>query len=104
MKKGFKIGLSLLIVLYLLLYFSYKNGYYVDKNKEKSILTEEMIKEYEEDLKNGVDISKKEYVVIADTYDNNYTRTSLKISNKIENAFDKVIKYLFNHIGQTINE
>ena len=104
MKKGFKIGLLVVVVLYLLLYFSYKNGYYIDKNKEKSILTEEMIKEYEEDLKNGVDISKKEYVVITDSYDNDYTRVSLKISKKIENAFNKVIKYLFNHVGQTINE
>ncbi len=60
MKKTFKILFIIFIILFFILYFSYKNGYYVDKNKEKAILTEEMIKEYEEDLKNGVDLSKKD--------------------------------------------
>ena len=104
MKQGLKIFLILLIVFYLVLYFSYRNGYYIDKNKEKSILTEEKIKEYEEDLKNGVDVSKKDYVVIADTYDNTYTRLSLSVSKKIETAFDKIIKYIFRKVSNSINE
>lgn len=101
--KVIKIFLIIIIFIYLILYFSYKNGYYIDKNKEKSILTEEKIKEYEEDLKNGVDVSNKDYVVITDNYDNSYTRLSLKISKKIEQGFDKVIKFLFNRLGNTIN-
>ena len=86
-----------------MLYFSYRNGYYIDKNKEKSLLTEEKIKEYENDLKNGIDVTKKEYIVIENNYDNSYTRLSLTISNKIEKAFDKVIKYLFGKVSKTIN-
>ena len=104
MKKGFKIVLTILIILFLVLYFSYQNGYYIDKNKEKSLLTEEKIKEYEEDLKNGIDVSKKDYVVIMDTYDNTYTRLSLSISKKIEKGFDKIIKYFFKEINNSINE
>lgn len=102
--KIFKTIVFILIILFLILFFSYRNGYYIDKNKEKSILTEEMIKEYEDDLKNGVDVSKKNYVVITNSYDNSYTRASLKISNKIEKALDKVIKYLFNQVGKEINK
>lgn len=104
MKQGLKIIFILLIIFYLVLYFSYRNGYYIDKNKEKSVLTEEMIKEYEEDLKNGIDVSKKDYVVIKDTYDNGYTRASLSISKRIENGFDKVMKFFFRKVGETINE
>ena len=102
--KVFKIFMILVIVVYLILYFSYKNGYYIDKNKEKALLTEEKIKEYEEDLKNGVDVSKKDYVIVTESYDNTLTRISLKISKRIENSFDKVIKFLFNKISNTINE
>ncbi len=104
MKNIFKIGLIICIISFLILYFSYQNGYYVDRNKEKNILTEEKIKEYEEDLKNGVDVSKKDYIVIIDTYDNSYTRSFLSVSKKIENGIDYIIKFIFNQIGETINE
>ena len=102
--KGIRVILIILIIFFLLLYFSYKNGYYIDKNKEKVILTDEKIKEYEDDLKNGIDVSKKEYVVLENNYDNPYTRLSLSISRKIENGFDKVIKYFFKKVNKTINE
>ena len=104
MNKVFKIGLFIIIVIFLILYVSYQKGFYLDINKQKTILTEEKIQEYENDLKNGVDVSKKEYVVIVNTYDNNYTRSFLAISKKIENSLDTVIKYLFKKIGDTINE
>lgn len=104
MKNGFKISLIILIVLYLVLYFSYHNGYYIDKNKERVLLTEEKIKEYEEDLKKGIDTSKKDYIIVSDTYDNTYTRLSLAISKKIESGFDKVIKYFFRKVSDSINE
>ena len=68
------------------------------------VLTEEKIKEYENDLKNGVDVSNKDYLVITENYDNDYTRLSLKISKKIENIFSKIIKFFFDQISSTINE
>ena len=93
-----------MVIAYLFLYFSYKNGYYVKRNEETSILTEEKIKEYEEDLKNGVDVSNKNYVVVRDSYDNAYSRLLLKVSNKIEKGFDNTIKFIFKRISNTINE
>jgi len=104
MKKGIKIVFIGIVALYLLLYFSYKNGYYRDINNEKKILTEEKIKEYEEDLKNGVDVTKKEYVVVAPSYDNNLTRGFLKISKTIESGFDKTIKYIFKKLNKMDDE
>lgn len=104
MKKTFKLGFIILIVIYMGLYFSYKNGYYVKKNEENMLLTEDKIREYENDLKNGIDISKKNYLDVKDTYDNKYTRFSLKISKKIESVFDHAMKFIFKKIGNTINE
>ena len=104
MKKGLKVFFIIIVLLYLLLFFSYKNGYYRDLNKEKKILTDEKIKEYEEDLKNGVDVTKKEYVVVEPSYDNSYTRACLKLSKAIENGFDKTIKYLFKKLSKFVDE
>ena len=104
MKRVIKICFILIILLYLLLFASYKNGYYRDVNKEKKILTDEKIKEYENDLKNGVDVSKKEYVIIVPDYDNTYTRLALKISKYLENGFDKTIRYFFHKLGEIADE
>ena len=104
MKKTFKIIFLIVILLYLLLYFSYKNGYYKDLNKEKKILTEEKIKEYEEDLKNGVDVSQKDYIVVTPSYDNTYTRAFLRLSKTIEKGFDKTIKYLFKKLSRFVED
>lgn len=104
MKKIVKYGFLGIILVYLILYLSYKNGYYEHKNEENKILTELKIKEYEEDLKNGVDVTKKNYIDIKPSYDNRYTRTSLKIANTIENIFDKSIKFFFRKISQMVDE
>ena len=103
MKKLTKGVLILSIVAFILLYFSYKNGYYIKRNEETAILTEEKIKEYETDLKNGIDVSKKNYIVVHDNYDNTYTRFLLRLSKKIERGFDKTIKFIFRRINKTIN-
>lgn len=104
MNKGFKIFMVIMIISYIALYFSYQNGYYEIRNNEKKILTEEMIKEYEEDLKNGIDVTSKEYTVVRKDYSNTYTKNLLKVSRKIENSLDRIIKYFFNKVGSTINE
>ena len=104
MKKIVKYLFIGIIIAYFILYLSYKNGYYEHKNEEKRILTDIKIKEYEEDLKNGVDVSQKNYINIKPSYDNTYTRTTLKISNKIEKIFDKSIRFLFHKLSQSLEE
>ena len=99
-----KIFLILLCISYVALYFSYQNGYYEIRNNERKILTDAMIKEYEEDLKNGVDVSNKEYTVIRENYANIYTQNLLKVSKKIEDGIDSFIKYFFRKVSDTINE
>ena len=103
MKKVIKVFLAILILLYIGLYFTYQNGYIEKRNEERKILTDEMIKEYENDLANGIDVTSKEYVVVKPNYANVYTNSFLKVSKKIENGFDKVIKYIFNKVGNQIN-
>ncbi len=102
--KYFKIILIILIFSFLGLFFIYQNGYYERFNNETKILTEAKIKEYEEDLKNGVDVSKKEYITVKMNYTNSYTRGLLKISHKIEKGINSIIKYIFKELSKQINE
>ena len=104
MKKVFKITLFLLIGAYFVLYISYCNGYIERKNHEKTVLTDEMIMKYEEDLKNGVDVSKIDYIIEENNYSNFYTNMNLKIANRIEKGFDNVIKYIFRKINSVVEE
>lgn len=104
MNKVLKVFLFLGIIAFLFIYISYRNGYYIKRNEEEAILTEEKIKEYENDLKNGVDVSQKTYITIRDNYDNNYSRFLLGASHKIEKGIDSIIKFIFGRISKTINE
>lgn len=104
LKKAIKVLLIIVILAYLGLFFSYQNGYYEKLNEEKKVLTDEMIREYEEDLEKGIDVTSKEYVIVKPSYANVYTNSLLKISRKVEKVFDKVIKYFFNKISSQVNE
>ncbi len=103
MKKIMKYLLITLIVAFIGLYFAYQNGYMEKRNHEEKELTDQMIMEYEEDLKKGIDVTSKNYTVIKPSYANIYSNSFLKISKKIEKGFDKVIKYFFNKISNEIN-
>ena len=55
MKKEsiFKFILLCFIICFLVILFAGKTGYYEKKLRDNSILTEEQIKKFEEDIKNG---------------------------------------------------
>ena len=104
MNKFIKVLIIVFVFSFIGLYFSYRNGYYEKRNYEKKILTDEMIEEYENDLLNGVDVTKKDYIPIEHDYTNIYTKSMLSISKTVEKSIDSIIKYLFSKISNTINE
>lgn len=104
MNKIIKLGVIGLVVVFLLLFVSYENGYYERLNQEKTLMTEEMIMKYEEDLKNGVDVSENDYTIQKNDYENVYTKTSLKVSSKVENALDSIIKFFFKKVNEAVGE
>ena len=77
MKKIIKpIGI-ILIILFLSLYLSsYNTSYYENKN----ILTEDAIKRFEKDLKQGKKIDVNNYIEKEKDYNNKVSKTTLKIS------------------------
>lgn len=104
MKKYLKPGFLILIILYLGLYFFYTNGYSEQQVRKEKELMEEMILKYEEDLANGIDVSKEDYVIKKPDYSNQFTSSSLKISKKICNLIDNSVKYVFKKVNDMVSE
>ena len=101
-KKVFKGGILLLIILFLGLYYAYSNGYYEKKIKDKILLTNEKIEEFEQDLKDGKDITLEDYKVKETDYSTRTSKFSLNISSKAEHLVDSAIKYIFKKLGNAL--
>lgn len=97
MNKIIKLIGIILIILFLSLYFSrYSNNYYQDKNK----ITNEAIKRYESDLKQGKKIDPNNYKIEEKNYNNKVSRLGMKTSKIIENTFQKGLKYLMRKLNE----
>ena len=101
-KKIFKFILVLLILSFLALFTTQVSGYYEYSSNQKTILTNEAIKKFEEDIKEGKDISIDNYTETND-YTNGISKTALKLSNNIQTLMDKSLKKLFSSIAKNFD-
>lgn len=104
LKKIIKPFIITIILIYLGLYLFYINGYNDTLVRREKELMEEAVLKYEDDLKNGVDVSKYDYLVDNNKYDNVYTNFILKSSSKVENIIDTSIKFIFRKINNVVND
>ena len=98
-EKIIKVSLYLLLFSFLFVYIIGSSGLYEYRLNNKKTLTEDAIKKFETDVKNGVKIDLNDYIVVEKNYDNELTRTNRKISNYIGSMLKKAFKYLFRYIG-----
>ena len=81
-----------LLIVFVSLYFMNITGYY-DVNRNKTILTEEKRKEFEEDIKNGEYIDINDYFEEKKVdYNNGFSNLSLKVSDGIATFLNKGLK------------
>ena len=97
MKRLIKLIGIILLIFFLALYLSsYNTSYYENKN----ILTEDAIKRFEKDLKEGKKINVNNYIEKEKNYNNKVSTYTLKLSNLIYKCINKslrlVLKYLEN--------
>ena len=83
--------LLILFIIYFVLYIMDNLGYYNVATKNK-IITEEKIKEFESDVKNGKNIDIKEYVNDETNYRNTYSNIGYQSSLFIDTTLNKGIK------------
>lgn len=104
-KKLFRIFIFFLFISFLVLYFSQANGYYEDLNNKKSYLTEDKIKKFEEDVKNGKEIKVENYVVnLKKDYGNTISDFGLFTSKTFAKYFKKGMNFIFGGIDKMVNK
>ena len=100
-----KFVLFILFLGFLMLYMADNLGYYDYQQHKKAILTEEKIKEFEEDIKNGKEVDKASY--LEDTlkdYRNPLTKTCTNISDNISKYVKKGVESMFGIIGKLVGD
>jgi len=104
-KKTFRTFFIVLFVTYISLFIINNSGYYNFSLKKQKELTEEQIKKFEEDIKNGVEVDLKSYLEVDNTsYENNTSKIGNIISTTIENIVKTSIFKIFDFFGSYIKE
>ena len=94
----------ILVFLFFVLYFMQASGYNEYAKNRENMLTPEQIKEYEEDIAAGKDVTIKDYVNKDKVnYENNISKLGLDLSYLIENAFNKGMNAFFNMLNEAIS-
>lgn len=94
--------LTFFFVIYVFLFVLNKSGYYEKTVRDKALMTEEKIKEFENDVANNNVIDINSYLPETKDYSNSFTKGANFLSDKIGNLLDnnvdsfwKFIKTLF---------
>lgn len=105
MDKIIKIFCLTIFIIFLVMFFSSSNGYYQYELNKKTNLTQESIKKFEQDVRDGKNIDINEYLIEEKKdYSNTFSNTGIKLSNKIGELFSKGVKFIFDSIGNVIDE
>lgn len=99
-KQIIKIFILFLIISFLSLYIT--SNHYEYNLKQQRILTEEAIKRFEQDVKEGKTIIASNYIEEQKSYNNKVSDITLKTSNYISKIFNKIMKYIFKQIEKTV--
>src|SRR5574344_528768 len=97
-----KICTLILISTFLVIYLSQATGYYAYANYEKTNLTEEGIKHFEQDVADGKKIDVNNYLNNKVDYSTKLSSAGLKISNTIGKYIKDGITYVFKKINKLI--
>ena len=103
MRNFFLIILSILFIIFLIIYCSSNSKYYEYTNHKKVIVTNEKIKEFEKDISEGKNVNINDYIKDeSKDYSNNITKVGDFISNNMFDISSKVVKISYNFISKVI--
>lgn len=102
--KIFRSTLLVLFIMFIGLYTSAQVGLIDYQARNKTLMTEEAIKEFENDIKDGKKVDIKKYVVDKNKkYDNGLSKATLKVSNSIGKSIDGILKLFFKKMEKIVN-
>ena len=107
-KKKIKIVKYIFLSLFITFIISYvieKSGYYEYNLQNKVIMTNEAMAQFEKDLAEGKDVTKEDYVVsTTKDYTSTLTRTTNKVSIKVNQFLKSGIEGVFKIVGTFVEE
>ena len=107
-KKKVKVIKYIFLSLFIAFIISYaieKSGYYEYNLQNKVIMTNEAMAQFEKDLADGKDVSKEDYVVsTTKDYTSTLTRTTNKVSIKVNQFLKSGIEGVFKIVGTFVEE
>lgn len=102
-KNPVLISLAILFIVYMALFITQSTGYYELKQHNRMVMTNENMKKFENDVKQGKDISIEDYI---DTTKKDYSSRVGDIGNKTSSLIEKVmtkgIKTSFGMLGKLL--
>ncbi len=97
----FFIILSILFIIFVSYIIAYNSGYYELEVSKKARLTEEKLNEFEDDVRNNLDVELKDY--ISDDYID-YSSAMSKVGNNLSSVVNNFIENgltdFFNTLGK----
>lgn len=104
-KSIIKLVMIIILIVFISSYMIASTGYYEYTMRERTIITNEKIKEFEEDIKNNENIDIKDYYNNKELdYSNKITTLVYNVSDNSNKLARKVIKYLFKKLGSLVED
>lgn len=104
-KKVCKYIFILIFLVFLIGYVIERTGYYEYNLQNKTTMTNEAMKRFEEDIQKGKDVTIEDYIVNTEKdYTSSLTRGTNKFAIKINTYLKKGIEEIFKVLGNFVNE
>ena len=104
-KKIIKLIITFTLIIFISSYIISESGYYEYTMQQRTVITNDKIKEFENDIKNNENIDLKEYLNKEENnYSNKFTTLVYNISDNSNKLARKAIKYLFKKLSSLIEE
>ena len=103
--KTLKFIITIILIIYISSYYVSNSGYYEYHMQEKTILTNEKIKEFERDVKNNENIDIKNYLNEEEKdYSNKLSNIMYQISDNGTKTTRKIMKFLFKKLSYLVEK
>ena len=97
--------MTVIFLAYVVSYYIANSSYYEYQLQERTILTNEKIKEFEEDVKNNQDIDVKDYLVDEQVdYSNRISNLVYNFSEGANSVVRKCLKALFKKLSYLVSD
>lgn len=104
-KKITKFIVLMVVILFIASYIISESGYYEYTIQQRTVITNDKIKEFEEDIKNNENVDLLDYLNEDKIdYSNKITTLVYNISNSSNKIARKAIKYIFKKLGSLVED